>query len=98
MTGSIFLRTAFGLGALAFIAGCAEIEPPNTAATAPPPLPYAWNGDGVPGPAKIIVHIHEQRAYFFKGRALVGESTVSTGKPGFSTPPGQYRVVWKDKD
>jgi hypothetical protein len=99
MTGSILLRTAFALSALALIAGCAEIETPNTAATAPaPPMPYAWNGDGVPGPAKIIVNIHKQRAYFFKGKVVVGETTVSTGKPGFSTPPGQYRVVWKNKD
>ena len=45
-----------------------------------------------------MVSISEQRAYFYKGKRLVGESTVSTGKPGFSTPPGQYSVVWKDKD
>ena len=72
---------------------------PNAAATAPAPAPaYAWNGDGVPGSPKIVVHISEQRAYFFKGKVVVGETTVSTGKPGFSTPPGQYRVVWKNKD
>jgi lipoprotein-anchoring transpeptidase ErfK/SrfK len=28
----------------------------------------------------------------------VGESSVSTGKPGFSTPPGRYRVIQKDKN
>ena len=101
MTGVSQFRSAIALSVVALLSSCAEIETPNTAATAAPaptPMPYAWNGDGVPGPAKIIVHIQEQRAYFFKGKALVGETTVSTGKPGFSTPPGQYRVVWKHAD
>jgi lipoprotein-anchoring transpeptidase ErfK/SrfK len=57
-----------------------------------------WNDEGVSGPAKIVVSMSKQRAYFFKGKTVVGESAVSTGKPGFSTPPGHYRVVWKDKE
>ena len=57
-----------------------------------------WNDDGVSGPAKIVVHIGEQKAYFYKGKRLVGESTVSTGKPGFSTPPGSYSVLSKSPD
>ena len=44
------------------------------------------------------MHIGEQKAYFYKGKHLVGETTVSTGKPGFSTPPGHYTVVSKDID
>ena len=55
-----------------------------------------WHDEGISGPAKIVVHIGEQKAYFYKGKRLVGESTVSTGKPGFSTPPGHYAVVSKD--
>ncbi len=27
-----------------------------------------------------------------------GESTVSSGKKGFETPPGKYKVIQKDKD
>ena len=57
-----------------------------------------WNDDGASGPAKIVVHIGEQKAYFYMGKRLVGESTVSTGKPGFSTPPGHYTVLSKDAD
>ena len=51
-----------------------------------------------PGPPKIVVHIGEQKAYFYKGKHLVGETTVSTGKPGFSTPPGRYQVLSKSPD
>ena len=52
----------------------------------------------MPGSPKIVVHLAEQKAYFYKGKHLVGESTVSTGKRGFSTPPGHYHIVSKDKN
>jgi lipoprotein-anchoring transpeptidase ErfK/SrfK len=55
-----------------------------------------WDDDDASGPAKIVVHIGEQKAYFYRGKHLVGETTVSTGKPGFSTPPGHYTVLSKD--
>ena len=57
-----------------------------------------WNDEGASGPARIIVHVGEQKAYFYKGKRLVGESTVSTGKPGFSTPPGSCSVLSKSPD
>ncbi len=62
-----------------------------------PPVGY-WEGDGVSGSPRIVVNLTEQKAYFYKGKRLVGESTVSTGKRGFSTPPGHYHVVSKDKN
>ncbi len=68
------------------------------AAVAPTPSPGYWNGDGVSGSPRIVVHLSEQKAYFYKGKRLVGESTVSTGKPGFGTPAGHYHVVSKDKN
>ena len=55
-----------------------------------------WNDDGASGSPKIVVHISEQKAYFYKGKRQVGETTVSTGKPGFGTPPGHYTVLSKD--
>jgi len=77
---------------------CEEIPPYGTG-----PWPHAaragwWNDEGVSGSPKIVVHIGEQKAYFYKGKHVVGESTVSTGKPGFSTPPGHYHIVTKDRD
>ena len=57
-----------------------------------------WKGDGRPGSPRIVVHLREQKAYFYKGKLVVGESTVSTGRPGFSTPPGRYHVISKDRN
>ena len=69
------------------------------AAVLPAPTPAGWWDDsGAHGDPKIVVHISEQKAYFFKGKRVVGESTVSTGKRGFGTPPGHYSVISKDKN
>lgn len=65
----------------------------------PEPTPVGWwNDEDASGSPRIVVHIGEQKAYFYKGKRLVGESVVSTGKRGFSTPPGRYQVVAKHKD
>lgn len=88
-----------------FLCSCEELETAKLAAAkavqaavAPTPSPGYWNGDGLSGSPRIVVHISEQKAYFYKGKQLVGESTVSTGKRGFGTPVGHYHIVSKDKD
>src|SRR4029077_8343381 len=57
-----------------------------------------WNDDGISGSPRIVVHIGEQQAYFYKGKTLVAQTTCSTGKPGFGTPPGHYTVLTKSAD
>jgi lipoprotein-anchoring transpeptidase ErfK/SrfK len=96
----------FGLAAIVvLLCSCEEMQTAGQTAThavqaaiAPTPAPGYWNGDGVSGSPRIVVHISEQKAYFYKGKQLVGESTVSTGKRGFGTPVGHYHVISKDRD
>lgn len=57
-----------------------------------------WNDKNPRGAGKIVVSLREQRAYFYRGKRLVGESNISTGRKGFETPPGNYRVIQKDAD
>ena len=96
MSCRTLLKTALMLTPSLLLVSCA-VEPVPPTAVAPTPTPSGyWNGDGVPGSPKIVVSISEQHAYFYKGKNLVGESTVSTGKPGFGTPPGSYTVLSKD--
>ena len=57
-----------------------------------------WDGDGVSGPASVKISLSDQKAYFFKGGQLVGVSILSTGREGFSTPTGRFKVQQKDRD
>lgn len=90
------------LCAVVLLASCEEIPPVvqnPLSAILPTPTPSGWwKDEGAHGSPRIVVHLGEQKAYFYKGKTLVGETTVSTGKKGFSTPPGHYHVVSKDRD
>ena len=57
-----------------------------------------WDGDGVEGPAKIVIKLSDQTAYFYKGDQLVGKSKVSTGTPTHRTPTGRFKITEKDED
>src|SRR5258707_2027587 len=93
------LRIAGTLLAALIISSCEEYPTPYQPGLYPRAAPAGWwDDDGASGKPRIIVHIGEQKAYFYKGKTLVGETTVSTGKPGFSTPPGRYTVLSKDAD
>lgn len=102
MNARLLFRLSFSFTLLALLASCEELPPQIQGPLArilPMPAPSGyWNDEGTHGPPKIVVHVEEQKAYFYKGKMLVGESTVSTGKRGFSTPPGRYHVVSKDRN
>ncbi len=53
----------------------------------------AMNSSGSPS---IRINLSEQKAYFYKGSRLVGVSLISSGKKGFSTRPGHFRVLAKN--
>lgn len=98
---SPILRIAGTLLAALIICSCEEYPPPYAAGPGfyPRAAPAGWwNDDGISGSPRIVVHIGEQKAYFYKGKTLVAETTVSTGKPGFGTPPGHYTVLTKSAD
>ena len=99
-TGRI-LRIAGTLLAALIICSCEEYPEPYGAGAGfyPRAAPAGWwHDEGASGKPRIVVRIGEQKAYFYKGKTLVGWTTVSTGKPGFGTPPGHYTVLSKDVD
>ena len=57
-----------------------------------------WDGDGAPGAPSIRISLSQQRAYFYKGGELVGVSAISTGREGFGTNTGTFKIIQKDKD
>jgi lipoprotein-anchoring transpeptidase ErfK/SrfK len=96
------------LSALLFNAGCAHLPGGKPQAPKPPRPPVSevpssarksyWQAEGVEGAPWIVVVLGEQRAYFFKGKTIVGDTKVSSGKKKFETPPGEYKVIQKDKN
>src|SRR4051794_5314860 len=55
-----------------------------------------WDGDGISGPPSVLIRIGEQRAYFYKGKELVGISAISTGREGLATTTGKFKIIQKD--
>ncbi len=86
------------------LAGCANLRhqpPPKPQIPPAPRPPHAWDAEKAraeTGGPKLIVDLSDQRVYFFKGATLIGDTRCSTGKKGFATPPGEYKVTQKNKD
>lgn len=57
-----------------------------------------WDGDGVPGSPSITIDLREQKAFFYKSGKLVGVSMISSGREGYSTPAGNFKIIQKNKD
>jgi hypothetical protein len=54
-----------------------------------------WRGEGVTGAPSIVINLTTQQASFYKGGNLVGVSPVSTGREGYLTPAGNFKVIQK---
>ena len=53
---------------------------------------------GAEGRTSIIVRKRAQEADLYKGREGVAVAHISTGREGYETPVGQFRVIRKDRD
>src|ERR1700752_2404169 len=81
---------------LALLAGgCVYHEP---VATAPPPPVESSSINAYtmrPG-TRVIINLSEQRAYLIEGGKVSLISPIASGKPGWSTPTGNFSVISKD--
>lgn len=60
------------------------------------PGEYVWAPEIAPrGPLLLIVNLTTQRTVLFRNGVPVGASTVSTGRPGYSTPTGVFTILQK---
>ena len=98
--GYVLLLTMVGL------VGCSNYSstrgsshaPGEVLVTQPPDLISYWD-DSVPaGKPRIVIDLDQQQAFFYKGDKLAGVSIVSTGREGWDTPPGEFKIVEKDRD
>lgn len=60
------------------------------------PGQFVWAPQVAPqGPMLLIVNISTQRAVLFRNGVPIAASTVSTGRPGHSTPTGIFTILQK---
>ena len=101
----IFAAAAPMLACLSPIAAYAQS--PSSAAVAPAPLSedqadtlkagdFLWQPDvATAGAVNIVVDLDRQVAFVYRGGALIGISTVSTGRDGHETPVGSFTILQK---
>jgi hypothetical protein len=68
-------------------------------ATSLRPGEFVWHPEAAPsGAVEIVVSIPLQRAFVYRAGTLIGVTTVSTGRPGHSTPTGRFRISEKHRE
>jgi hypothetical protein len=93
------LRILCSIFVILAVVGCATTPPPKKPPTPLPPVAKSyWKDEGIVGEPSILIDLQAQRAHFFKGQTEVGQSLISSGKKGFETPPGEFKVTQKDKN
>jgi hypothetical protein len=59
---------------------------------------YRWYDDGGPGKVEIHISLPDQIAEFERGGRPIGWCYVATGREGYGTKPGNYRITEKIVD
>jgi lipoprotein-anchoring transpeptidase ErfK/SrfK len=93
---------AVGLAASPVVAQGVEPTPPadfEKGAETLLPGQYSWTPDAAPaGPIAIYVDLARQLAAVYRGGVRIGLSTISSGRDGYETPTGVFKIMSKDAD
>ena len=54
-----------------------------------------WDPGDAKGKPLVRINLEQQRARFYIGTTLVGVSKISSGREGFGTPSGSYKILQK---
>jgi len=83
----VSLRTFATLAALACLNVSAE----------DPKQAFKWQPErSTSGPILIIVNLDDQVAFVYRNGIQIGQTPISTGRPGFATPTGVFSILGKD--
>jgi len=70
-----------------------------SAAASLEPGQFVWQPDrATEGEVEILVSVPLQTVYVYRGGALIGVSTASTGRAGYDTPVGRFAILQKKVD
>ena len=86
------------LASPAWAAGDEEVAAATqVAAAALEPNQFVWNDPGTAESITVVVSLPLQRAYVYRGRAMVAATAVSTGREGNDTPVGLFTILQKEE-
>ncbi len=73
---------------------------PNTEVSALERVSRGWwdKPSGLEGQHHIVIDTRHQKAHYYVGGTLVGQSNISCGREGHGTPLGKFKILSKDKD
>ena len=90
------LAIAAALGSASIVTPLwAQPEITAEAAAAIAPNRFVWADNASLEPVSVVVSVADQRAYVYRGQALVAVSSVSTGTDDKPTPAGTYPILQK---
>lgn len=70
----------------------------EVAAASLAPNEFVWADAATSDPVRIVINVAEQRAYVYRGEALIAATAISTGKSGKDTPSGTFTILQKKID
>ncbi|OYU16216.1 MAG: L,D-transpeptidase [Alphaproteobacteria bacterium PA4] len=80
-------------------ASALKSSPFDTPVSALKPGEWIWDDRVAPaGPMLVVVNLSTQRAYAYRNGVRIGATTISSGKPGKTTPTGVFTILQKNKD
>jgi hypothetical protein len=60
---------------------------------------FFWHPEIAPsGPVVVVVSLDEQQIYVYRNGVAIGAGPISSGKPGYETPPGIYTILQKKRE
>lgn len=99
------VTASFVMLALAPIGTAQAADVPDTQAAiaeaeaALDPGEFVWQPErALAGKVEMVVSIPLQRAFVYRGGTLIGVTTVSTGRPGHTTPTGTFNILQKRRE
>lgn len=99
VTTSILVALAFAVPSPGYAQGAVASSPPEFARDIEKLKPgeWVWAPEVAPsGPVLIYVDLSRQIAMVYRNGIRIAATTVSTGKPGHSTPTGIFTILQKD--
>ncbi len=97
----LFLALLLGLAPVCVASRISEAEERRYFLTQDEKIPagrFEWEPEkATEGTLSILVSLPRQMLYVYRGTVLIARSSISSGRPGRSTPSGNYRITGKEE-